>query len=386
MRADFKAFMTAEEIELQEKAHDFAWNVLNPVVAACDREQRFPMEVFEKWKEENYHTMFLPKELGGGGRPQIEKEIIYEEIAQADAGFVATAAGAEFGIEAILLAGTEEQKKHYAQFAVERGQIGAFCLTETEAGCDAGATQCSYKKVGDEYIINGHKDYITGASIAGVYTVFATGDPSLGTKGISCFIIERDREGVSIGKVYDKLGMRLSDVAQVNFDNVRIPAKNLVGAEGKGFSIAMRCLDVSRGNNSYGALAISQRALDECVKYANSRVTYGKPIIKHQSIQNIIADMEIRICAGRAMLWQCARLVDAGACSSAFSASTKTFISDSAMQITTDAIQVFGGYGYCRDYPVEKLMRDAKIWQIFEGTNQIQRMVIANTLSRAYKG
>lgn len=372
--------LTGEQLDLQAFARDFAAKELAPVVKECDRKGEFPMEVFRKFCEVGFNSMFLPEAYGGQGLGAMDMVLVYEEFAKVDAGFICSASTGEFGIEPILVAGTEEQKKYYMDFILQGG-LGAFALTEPNAGSDAAATRTTAVRDGDDYILNGRKCFITSGPVANVYSVFATVDPSLGTKGISCFIVERDRPGVSVGKDEDKMGMRLSCTSDVIFEDVRIPAKNLVGAEGKGFGLAMKCLDRSRGVNSYGALGIAQRALDEAVAYAKQRKTFGRPIIGHQGVQFLLADMEIDVTTARALLWQCAQMVDKGIFDTKLGSVTKTFLSEMAMRVTTSAVQVLGGYGYSREYPVEKLMRDAKLWSIFEGTNQIQRMVISGCLA-----
>ena len=339
--------LTEMQKDLQKFARDFAQKELGPIAAEIDRAHGpFPMEVFRKFCDAGFNTMFLPEAYGGQGFGAFDMVLVNEEFAKVDAGFICSATTGEFGIEPVMLFGTEEQKHYYMDF-----------------------------------LLNGRKCFITSGGLADVYTVFATVDRSLGTKGITCFIVEKDRPGVSVGKAEDKMGMVLSNTTDLLFENVRIPAKNRVGEEGKGFKIAMTCLDRSRGVNSYGALGIAQRAIDESVAYAKQRKTFGKPIIAHQMVQGLLADMEIRTTAARALLWHCARMVDEGVYDSKLGAVTKAFISDAAMQVTTNAVQVLGGYGYSREYPVEKLMRDAKLWQIFEGTNQVQRMVIAGAMA-----
>ena len=293
--------LTGEQLDLQAFARDFAAKELAPVVKECDRKGEFPMEVFRKFCEVGFNSMFLPEAYGGQGLGAMDMVLVYEEFAKVDAGFICSASTGEFGIEPILVAGTEEQKKYYMDFILQGG-LGAFALTEPNAGSDAAATRTTAVRDGDDYILNGRKCFITSGPVANVYSVFATVDPSLGTKGISCFIVERDRPGVSVGKDEDKMGMRLSCTSDVIFEDVRIPAKNLVGAEGKGFGLAMKCLDRSRGVNSYGALGIAQRALDEAVAYAKQRKTFGRPIIGHQGVQFLMADMEIDVTTARALL------------------------------------------------------------------------------------
>ncbi len=376
-----KAILTEEQLDLQAFAKEFAQKEIGPLVQECDEKGEFPMEAFKKFCDVGFNTMFLPEELGGQGLGAMDMVVVNEEFAKVDAGFITSATCGEFGIEPILMAGNDWQKQYYMDFILNGG-LGAFALTEPNAGSDASATKTTARRDGDDYILNGRKCFITSGPIANVYSIFATVDPSLGTKGITCFIVERDRPGVSVGKDENKMGLRLSCTSDVILEDVRIPAKNMVGAEGKGFGLAMKCLDRSRGVNSYAGVGIAQRALDEAVAYAKQRATFGKPIIKHQMIQAMLADMQIQVSAGRALLWQCAQMVDKGVYDTKLGSSTKTFISDMAMKVTTDAVQVLGGYGYSREYPVEKLMRDAKIQQIFEGTNQIQRMVIAGCLSK----
>lgn len=373
--------LTSEQLDLQAFAREFAEKEVAPVVKECDEKGEFPMAVFKKFCEVGFNTMFLPEALGGQGLGAMDMVVVHEEFAKVDAGFITSATCGEFGIEPILMAGTDEQKQYYMDFILQGG-LGAFALTEPNSGSDASATKTIAVKDGNDYVLNGRKCFITSGPIADVYSIFATVDPSAGVKGISCFIVERDRPGVSVGRDEDKMGLRLSCTSDVVLEDVRIPAKNLVGAEGKGFGLAMKCLDRSRGVNSYAGVGIAQRALDEAVAYAKQRKTFGKPIIKHQMIQSILADMQINVTAGRALLWQCAQMVDRGVYDTKLGSTTKTFISDMAMKVTTDAVQVLGGYGYSREYPVEKLMRDAKIQQIFEGTNQIQRMVIAGALAQ----
>lgn len=377
--------LTDLQKDLQKFARDFANKELAPVVADIDHNHGpFPMDVFKKFCEVGFNTMFLPEKYGGEGLGALDMVIVQEEFAKVDAGFICSATTGEFGFEPILHFGTEEQKNYYMSFILD-GKLGAFALTEPGSGSDAGNTKTTAKKDGDDWIINGTKCFITSGGIADVYTVFAQTDKSKGTKGITCFIVEKDRAGVSAGKPEDKMGMVLSNTTDVIFEDVRIPDKNRVGEIGQGYKIALTCLDRSRGVNSYGAVGIAQRAIDEAVAYANERITMGKPIWQHQMVMQLIADMEIQTAAARSLLWECARMVDAGIIDSKFGAITKTFCADAAMAVTENAVQIMGGYGYSREYPVEKLMRDAKLWQIFEGTNQIQRMVIAGVSAKEHR-
>lgn len=368
--------------DLQSFAREFAQKEIAPIALQIDHDHgEFPMDVFHKFCDAGFNTMFLPEEYGGQGLGAMEEVIIGEEFCKADAGFYVSATTGAFGIEPVLLFGNEEQKHYYADYLLQ-GKLASFALTEADAGSDASNTRTTAVRDGDDYILNGSKCFITSGGLADIYTVFATVDRSKGVKGITCFIVERSREGVSVGKAEDKMGMVLSNTTELIFDNVRIPAKNRVGEEGEGFKIAMASLDRSRGIYSYGALGVAQRAIDVAVDYAKQRKTFGKPIIKHQGIQFMLADMEIQTTAARSLLWHCAQMVDEGNIDSRMGAITKTFCSDACMKVTTDAVQILGGYGYSREYPVEKLMRDAKLLQIFEGTNQIQRIVISREMSR----
>ena len=264
--------LTEMQKDLQKFARDFAQKELGPIAAEIDRTHGpFPMEVFRKFCDAGFNTMFLPEAYGGQGFGAFDMVLVNEEFAKVDAGFICSATTGEFGIEPVMLFGTEEQKHYYMDFLLN-GKLGAFALTEPDAGSDAGATRTTAVRDGDDYILNGRKCFITSGGLADVYTVFATVDRSLGTKGITCFIVEKDRPGVSVGKAEDKMGMVLSNTTDLLFENVRIPAKNRVGEEGRGFKIAMTCLDRSRGVNSYGALGIAQRAIDESVAYALSLI------------------------------------------------------------------------------------------------------------------
>jgi len=373
--------LTDEQKDLVAFAKDFAEKEVKPIVAEYDRRGEFPMEVYKKFYEAGFSTMFVPEKYGGIGASALDLVLVNEQFAKVDAGFIVSATTAEFGVTPLRIAGTEEQIAYYMD-RVMQGQLGSFCLTEPDAGSDAAATRTTATRDGDDYIINGRKCFITSGGIADMYTVFATVDRSLGAKGITCFLVEREREGVSVGKEEDKMGLRLSNTTDVIFDNVRIPAKNRIGGEGDGFKIAMMSLDRSRGVNSYGCLGIAEHAIEEAVAYAKQRCTFGRPIIKNQGLQFILADMEIQCTAARALLYRCAELIDkTGKYDTELGSITKTFVSDMAMKVTTDAVQILGGYGYSREYPVEKLMRDAKIFQIFEGTNQIQRMVISGQMA-----
>jgi acyl-CoA dehydrogenase len=286
------------------------------------------------------------------------------------------------GMAPILIAGNESQKQEYGGRMAD-GQLCAYCLTEPEAGSDVAGIKTTARKEGDYYILNGSKTFITGATVANFYTVFAYTDVEARYKGMSCFIVDRDLEGVSVGKPFDKLGQHASDTAEVIFDNVKVPASCLLGPEGMGFMIAMKVFDKSRPSVSAGAVGVARRALEESINYAKGRESWGKPIWQYQSIGHMVADMAMEVEAARLLVWKSAWAVDAGEINTISAAFAKAYAADMAMKVTTNAVQVFGGYGYMSEYPVEKLMRDVKIYQIYEGTSQIQRNIVVRQLFRS---
>jgi len=371
--------LTEQQKDLQALVREFAQKEIAPHAAEWDKNSEIPREYIEKGFELGLHLTGIPEKYGGMGLDTVTRCIIREELGKADAGYAITLGASLLGYLPIALAGNEEQLKRVVDIIVP-GNVCAFCLTEPGGGSDAAMNTTTARKVGDEYIINGRKCFITNGALAGVYTVFASTDKSKGAKGISAFIVERDREGITVGKKEDKMGIRSSNTTDVIFEEVRVPAKNLIGGEGQGFKIAMQTLDRTRAEGSATGVGICQAAIDHCVKYAKERVVFGKPIGRHQAISFMLADMEIQTQAARQLVLYTARLADNGIIDGMISACAKTFVGDTAMKVTTDAVQIFGGYGYCKDYPVEKLMRDAKVFQIFEGTNQIQRLVISGNM------
>jgi acyl-CoA dehydrogenase len=307
--------------------------------------------------------------------------MVSEELAWGCSG-MSTAMGVNgLAILPILIAGNEAQKKEYCGRLVD-GQMASYGLTEPEAGSDVAGIKTTARKDGDYYILNGSKTFITGATVSNFYTVFAYTDIDQRYNGMSCFIVDREWAGVSVGKPFNKMGQHASDTAELIFEDVKIPASHLLGEEGKGFLIAMKVFDRSRPPTSAGAVGVAQRALDESIRYAKERVVKGQPIWKHQVIGHMIADMAMEVEAARLLVWKSAWAVDAGLSNTLYSAFGKAYAADKAMKIATDAVQVFGGYGYMSEYPVEKLMRDAKIYQIYEGTSQIQREIIVRELFR----
>lgn len=373
--------MTQDQIELVEMVRKFGEKEIAPKVLEWDHDGTYPQDVYDKLFEMGLHIMDIPEEYGGAGLDPVTASIVCEELARFDAGIGTAIAACGLGYKALTVAGTPEQKELYCSLIADGG-FGAFCLTEPEAGSDASAVSTTAVKDGDEYIINGKKCFITNGGVANVYTVIASTDPSKGVKGLSAFLVERSREGISVGKEEDKMGIRTCNTTDVFFDEVRIPADHLIGREGEGFKIAMKTLDLSRPVVAAGAVGICQAAVDLAVNYAKERKTFGKPIAVNQAIQFMLADMQIKTETARRYCRYACNLVAQGKPHSMEAAIAKCYAGDVAMEVTTDAVQILGGYGYMRDYPAEKLMRDAKIFQIFEGTNQIQRMVIAGGMLR----
>lgn len=375
--------ISEESMELVEAVRDFCENEVKEQSKEYDRTGEWPAEIYEKAKEMQLHMLEIPEEYGGLGLDKLTCAALYEEMARADAGFALTFAVSNIDLTPVMKFGTEEQKKRFCDIILG-GQFGAFAITEPQAGSDAANGKTTARKDGDYYVLNGRKTFITNGGVAGVYLVTAMTDRSKGLKGMSAFIVEAGTPGLSTGHHEDKMGIRGSNTCDVVFDECRIPASALLGKEGEGFKIAMLTLDVSRTFVGCMAVGIAQRAMEEAIKYSKERIQFGKPIAKQQAVAFMIADMEIKIETARQMVAHACILMEEGKPYGMESAIAKCYGGDIAMQVTTDAVQVFGGYGYSKDYPVEKLMRDAKIYQIFEGTNQIQRVVIANHLMNKY--
>jgi butyryl-CoA dehydrogenase len=366
---------------LVQTAREFAENELKPKVAEYDRSGEFPFELYRRAAELGLNSLEMPVRYGGPGVDYITIAAIYEEIGRVDAGFGVGMAASTLGYKPVLLGGNEEQNKLYVDKIME-GKFAAFGLTEPGAGSDAGAVSTTAIKKGDEYVLNGTKCFITNGGVADIYTIFALTDPSRGIRGLSCFIVEKGTPGFVSGKEENKMGIRLSNTAELVFQDARIPASNLVGHEGGGFKLAMKTLELARCAIGPFAVGIARRAQEEAVAYAKSRVQFGKPIVTLQAIQFMLADMAIRTETARQMAAHALTLAQRGLPFGLDGAIAKCYSADIAVQNALDAIQVMGGYGYSRDFPVEKLLRDAKIFQIFEGTNQIQRAIIASHITR----
>ena len=371
-------FLNEEQEMIRDLVKQIAQEKVTPVAAELDEKGEFPWELMKLFAESDLFALFVPEEYGGLGKGVLDLCIVVEELSKACAGVSVSYAASALGAYPIILFGSEEQKKKYLPQIASGKKLTAFALTESEAGSDAGSIRTTAIRDGDDYILNGNKQWITNGGEAEIYTIIAMTDKKKGNRGASAFIVEKDTPGFSFGKKEDKMGIRCSATRELIFKDCRISKENLIGKEGMGFLAAMKTLDKSRPGVAAQAVGIAQGALDDAVKYARERIQFGKPISSFQGIQFMLADMATQIEAARALLYAGARYVDSGAKDIAkISSMTKLFASDVAMKVTTDAVQIFGGYGYMKDYPVEKRMRDAKITQIYEGTNQIQREVIA---------
>lgn len=373
--------LTEEQRDLAQMAAQIVKAELAPRVADLDKSGEFPRDVMDSLREAGFYGMGIPEEYGGLGLDLTTQMAIYEEIAKVDAGFSFNFALASGEFAMLEEADAPEKLKRYYADKILNGSICSFCLTEAQAGSDAAAIRTTAVREGDEYVLNGTKCFITNGALADLFIIFAYTDKSKGAKGISAFLVEKDR-GVQIGKTEDKMGLKLSVTSEVILEDVRIPADHLIGQEGRGFGYAMHALEKARVTTMVHALGIAQSAMDIALDYAKVRKTFGKPIIEHQGLAFLLADMQKRVDAARAMLYYSAAALDRGLPIGTLSPSTKIFVSETAMSVTTDAVQVLGGYGYMKEYPVEKLMRDAKVFSIFEGTNQINLMVSSGMLAR----
>ena len=381
-------FFTEEQVMVRDLARQIANEKVRPVAAHYDEKNEFPWEMMKLFAQSDLFSVFVPEAYGGmPGGGSLAMVLVTEELSKACAGIALGFAASALGTYPIILHGTEEQKKKYLPDIASGKKLGAFGLTEANAGSDAGNIQTTAVKDGDYYILNGTKQWITNGGEAEIYTVIAMTNRAKGARGASAFIVEKGTPGFTFGKKEDKMGIRASATRELVFQDCRVPAANLLGREGQGFAIAMSTLDHSRPGVAAQALGIAQGALDVAVKYSREREQFGQPISAFQDIQFMLADMATQTEAARALVYATARMIDAGAKRiGKESAMCKLFASDTAMKVTVDAVQVLGGYGYMREYPVEKMMRDAKITQIYEGTNQIQRTVIATNLIRESAG
>lgn len=374
---------TEEQQELVAMVRDFVWKEVAPQIAGLDEVGECPADFFDPAFEMGLHMLEIPEEFGGGGLDFETTAMVFEELGKVDAGYAITLVSTFVALRNVILAGTPEQAKMFADL-VAPGGLGAFVLSEPNAGSDAAALRTTAVRDGDEYVLNGTKTWITNGGISKVYAVLAKTDPAAGHRGISCFIVETDREGVSWGTHENKSGLRTSNTCDVVFNQVRVPADHLVGEEGGGFKIAMRGLDFSRAFMATICVGMMQRALDEAVRYAKERQQFGQPIIEFQLVKKLLADMAAQTEAARCLVNNTMRMMDAGLPVAKEGAITKMLVTDMLQDVASKAIQVLGGNGYTKEYPVEKIFRDAKVFQIMEGTNEIQALVIGSALDREY--
>ncbi len=372
--------LTEEQQMIRDLARTIAEEKVLPVRAELDEKEEFPTEIMKVMGDSDLFRVFVPEEYEGMGGGVLDECLIIEEISRVCGGVALSYAATLLGTIPILLFGNEEQKQDVLP-KIAAGGLAAFALTEASAGSDASNIQTTAVKDGDDYIINGTKQWITNGGNASYYTVIAMTDKDKGSRGASAFIVEAGTPGFTYGKKEKKMGIRSSSTTELIFDNCRVPVKNLLSKEGMGFIVALKTLDLSRPGVAAQAVGIAQGAFEEALKFAKERQQGGQPVIQYQAVQHMLADMAMQVEAARALTYAAARTIDAGAKSYSKEASmAKCFASDVAMRVATDAVQVMGGHGYMREYPVEKMMRDAKITQIYEGTNQIQRNVIAANL------
>ncbi|NQY78930.1 MAG: acyl-CoA dehydrogenase family protein [Candidatus Caenarcaniphilales bacterium] len=378
MVVDFE--LNSDQKELQKLSRDFAKKEILPAAEEHDRESKFPLEIAQKALEVGLMNPGFPEYVGGIDLGILEECIIAEELGAACTG-IATALGANMLATApLIVVDDKEINKKFMAPMMEELQFASYCVTEPAAGSDVAGIQTTAKKVGDEYIINGNKQWITGAKFAKWFFVLAVTDASQGTKGLSAFIVPADLEGVTVNKKEDMMGQRASSTHAVTFKDVKIPANYLLGAEGEGFKISMKAFDRTRPGVAAGAVGIIKAARDYAMKYATERTAFGMPIAMHEAVSFMIAEMSIDHEAAQLLTWKSAWMIDKGERNTKYASFAKGFAADAAMKAATNAVQVYGGYGYSKEYPVEKLMRDAKIYQIYEGTSQIQRLIIAKEI------
>lgn len=376
---------TQAQREYIHLAQEFGDRYLSPeIIKKYDQEGDCPVSLFKPAIKLGLHMLEIPKEYGGAGLSYEDSALVFEKIAEYDAGYALTLITSFVALRCVMLAGTEEQTREFAR-VIEDGKFAAFTMSEADAGSDAGSVKATAVRHGDEYILNGNKAFATNGGIADIFIgIFRTS--ANGNHGLSAFMIDRHSPGIWVGKHEDKMGLRLSNTVPLGFKNVHVPAKNLLGKEGRGINIALNSLNLSRAYVSTLTVGIMQRALSEAAKYANERQQFNQPIAQFESVQNMLADMATAVETSRLLVNNTMKMMDNNLSVRQEGAMTKLFVTDTAQKVTSDAVQILGGYGYTRAYPVEKLMRDVKGFQILEGTNEIQRMTIAREVSKNYLG
>jgi len=370
---------------LRELAHEFAVDEIRPNAEHWDEASQYPKEAIQAAHEMGLLNLHIPEKYGGAGLGTIEEVLVNEELAWGDPGFATAAYATSLACAPIITGATEEQKQKWLRKIAEDGALASYGVTEPDAGSDLAACKTTAIRDGDEYVINGSKMFITGAGYADFFFILAKTDPGAGYKGMSGFIVEAGTEGFSLGKKEANMGQRCSDTRAITFDNVRVPADNLIGgSESGGWMNAMNAFDMSRPNIAAHATGLARAAYEHALQYSNERHTFGKPLHKHQAIQFMLADMKTKIEASRLLTWKSAYEADNGIQNTESAAHAKRFAADAAMQVSTDAVQIFGGYGYSEEYPVARLMRGAKVMQIYEGSSQVQRMIIGREITKDF--
>jgi len=372
--------LTDEQKALRDLAHEFAEKEIRPKAAEYDEHQTHPADVIAKAHEVGLMNPHVPEEFGGSGLGGFEGVLIGEELCWGCSGIGTSIVANILGALPMLIAGTEEQRREWLPPLLEEPILTSFALTEPNAGSDVSGIQTTAVRHGDDYVINGSKMFITNAGHASWVVVFASTDKDAGHRGLTAFVVPTDLDGVVVEKHLDKMGQRATDTSALAFQDVKVPARNRLGEEGQGFKIAMQTLDRTRPGTAAGAVGVARAAFEHAVEYSKERVQFEQPIAMNQGVNFLVADMAAEIEASRLLVWQAAWLLDQGERATLQSSYAKRFAADTAMKVTTDAVQIFGGYGYIKEYPVEKLMRDAKLFQIYEGTSQIQRLVIAREI------
>jgi len=372
--------LSDEQRALRDLAREFAEKEIRPVAADYDERSEHPADVVAKAHEVGLMNPHVPEDYGGPGLSAFDQMLVGEELAWGCSGIATSIVANILGSLPVILAGSEEQKRQWLTSLLDEPLLCSFALTEPGAGSDVSAIKTTARRDGDDYVLTGSKMFITNAGQAAWFVVFASTDPEAGHRGLSAFVVPSGSDGVVVEQHLDKLGQRATDTSALAFQDVRVPVANRLGEEGEGFKTAMRTLDLTRPGTAAGAVGVARAAFEHAVEYSKGRIQFGQPIAMNQGVNFLVADMAAEIEAARLLTWQAAWLIDQGERATLQSSYAKRFAADTAMKVTTDAVQIFGGYGYMKEYPVEKLMRDAKLFQIYEGTSQIQRLVIAREI------
>jgi acyl-CoA dehydrogenase len=374
--------LSPEQLETKARAHEFAVKHMRPVTRKYDETGEWAVDVYKAAFDYGFLQALVPEECGGPGTNQVEEVVVCEELAWGCGGLYTSIMANGLAMTPVLVAGSPEQKKKWLGMLAEAPLFAAFSLSEPNAGSDAGSMSCRAEKRGDKYIINGTKCYCTNGGYAEWYSLFCSTNPEKGARGTSCIVVPRNTPGLVVGKAMDKMGQRASNQVELYFNDAEVPVENLLGKEGMGFIIAMKTLDQTRAAVAAGGVGVARAAYEIALDYAKTRIQFGQPIFSNQAISFMLADMAKKIEASRLLTYMAAWMTDKGMKNSKHSAMAKTFATDTAMEVSTDAVQILGGNGYSKDYLVEKCMRDAKLLQIYEGTNQIQRLVIAKEIQQ----